>query len=238
MSKTPLLVSAVVVLAVLGSCVSNDDNADTSSSSTAASTRPTTVAAAPATRAAPPSTASAAGTVTTTSVRAGEQVTVAEVVDGDTFTVSDGRTVRVLGIDSCELGTVQGDSAKLSAESDLKYSPVTLTAEPGVDTDQYGRHLRYVQAGYGNEDFGLEMVQWDHTGVHQGDNDASPEYIRQLYAKDLTYATSPPSGRECGGSSAPVSSGSDVDVYVDTDDDVNMPDGALTGGYCARKWWC
>ncbi|SFN56667.1 hypothetical protein SAMN05216207_1016147 [Pseudonocardia ammonioxydans] len=161
------------------------------------------------------------------------------MIDGDTFTVSDGRTIRVLGIDSCEIGTVQGDSAKLSAEGDLKYSPITLTAEPGVDTDQYGHHLRYVQAGNGNEDFGLEMVQWDHTGVHQGHNDASPAYIQQLYGKDLTYAMSPPSGRECGGPSTPVSSGSDVDVYVDTDDDdVNMPDGALTGGYCARKWWC
>jgi hypothetical protein len=27
-------------------------------------------------------------------------------------------------------------------------------------------------------------------------------------------------------------------VYVDTDDDDGMRDGALTGGYCARKWWC
>jgi hypothetical protein len=25
---------------------------------------------------------------------------------------------------------------------------------------------------------------------------------------------------------------------ADLDDDVNLPDGALTGGYCARKWWC
>lgn len=27
----------------------------------------------------------------------------------------------------------------------------------------------------------------------------------------------------------------DVDVHGDH---VNLPDGALTGGYCARKWWC
>ena len=24
----------------------------------------------------------------------------------------------------------------------------------------------------------------------------------------------------------------------DGDNDYNMPDGALTGGYCARWWWC
>jgi hypothetical protein len=30
-----------------------------------------------------------------------------------------------------------------------------------------------------------------------------------------------------------------VDIDVDIDDDnVNLPDGALTGSYCARKWWC
>lgn len=29
----------------------------------------------------------------------------------------------------------------------------------------------------------------------------------------------------------------DVDVHVDTDHH-DLPDGALTGGYCRRKWWC
>lgn len=30
----------------------------------------------------------------------------------------------------------------------------------------------------------------------------------------------------------------DVDVDLNPDDHVNLPDGALTGGYCARKRWC
>lgn len=29
----------------------------------------------------------------------------------------------------------------------------------------------------------------------------------------------------------------DVDVDVDAPN-VNLPDGALTGGFCARKWYC
>ncbi|WP_214371318.1 thermonuclease family protein [Pseudonocardia sp. H11422] len=29
----------------------------------------------------------------------------------------------------------------------------------------------------------------------------------------------------------------DVDADVDVPN-VNLPDGALTGGYCARRWWC
>lgn len=28
------------------------------------------------------------------------------------------------------------------------------------------------------------------------------------------------------------------DVDVEVDDDTNLPDGALTGGYCRKKWWC
>lgn len=31
---------------------------------------------------------------------------------------------------------------------------------------------------------------------------------------------------------------SDTDVHIDVDEHHNLPDGALTGGYCRRKWWC
>ncbi|WP_226353771.1 thermonuclease family protein [Pseudonocardia sp. ICBG601] len=233
MSGKSLLASIVVIGALFAAC--NNDDEDTTASTTAAAS-PTTTQAPTTSTSSSYRTATPAATPTVT----GEQVTVSRVIDGDTFELTDGRTIRVLGIDSCEIGTVEGDYAKSSAESDLTNTtyPVTLTEEPGVDTDPYGRHLRYVQAGYNQEDFGLEMVRWDHTGVYQGRNDASPGYVAQLYAKDLEYASNPPSGRECGGSSAPASSGGDV--YVDTDGggNYNMPDGALTGGYCARKWWC
>ena len=169
----------------------------------------------------------------------GEVVTVARVVDGDTFELADGRKVRVLGIDSCEIGTYGGEQAKSAADLQLTrtYSTVTLTSEPGVGTDQYGRLLRYVDVD--GKDFGLDMVGWDHTGVYQGNNDASQSYIDQLYAADLKYAANPPSGRECA-DPYPSTTSSGGGVYVDTDDDddFNMPDGALTGGYCARKWWC
>lgn len=236
MSGKSLLASIVVIGALFAAC--NNDDEDTTASTNAAAAPTTTQAPATSASSSYRTATPAAATPTVT----GERVTVSRIIDGDTFELTDGRTIRVLGIDSCEIGTVEGDFAKSSAESDLTSTtyPVTLTEEPGVDTDQYGRHLRYVQSGYDREDFGLEMVRWDHTGVYQGRNDASPGYVAQLYANDLKYASNPPSGRECGGSSAPASSGSDVDVYVDTDDsgDYNMPDGALTGGYCARKWWC
>lgn len=142
----------------------------------------------------------------------GEKATVARVVDGDTFELADGRTVRVLGIDSCETDTPGGRDATAAAQLELANRSVILTAEPGVDTDRYDRLLRYVSTS-GLGDFGEHMVQYDHTGVYQGDNDASAEYLAKLYANDLVLAANPPSGRECGQDPPPPP------VVVDTDDE-------------------
>lgn len=151
------------------------------------------------TPAASPATTTAATSPATPTVTAptatGEQITVAHVIDGDTFDLADGRTVRVLGIDSCEMSTHAGKDAKTAAETALNGAAVTLTAQPGVDRDRYGRILRYVQVN--GQDFGVQMVKWDHTGVYQGRNDASPQYLASLYAADLDYALNPPAGRSC-----------------------------------------
>lgn len=107
----------------------------------------------------------------------------ARVIDGDSFELADGRQVRVLGIDSCEMGTYGGQEAKSAAESSLTNphnQPIALTAQPGVDLDDYGRQLRYVTMD-GRYDFGESMVKYDHTGVYQGRNDASPAYLQRLY---------------------------------------------------------
>jgi endonuclease YncB( thermonuclease family) len=185
----------------------------------------------------PPTTTSTA-TAAPVSGPVVELVEVARVIDGDTFELSDGRTVRVLGIDSCEMKapeTYGGEQAKRTAEGQLmnRFIDVTLTAEPGVDTDRYGRLLRYVQVD--GRDFGTGMVKYDHTGVYQGENDASDEYIAQLYANDTEYSANPPSGRECADPYPPSTGGGGGDVDVP---DLNGRDGALTGGYCGRKWWC
>ncbi|HVL84323.1 MAG TPA: hypothetical protein VM367_08595 [Pseudonocardia sp.] len=43
-----------------------------------------------------------------------------------------------------------------------------------------------------------------------------------------------------GGAGAPPPESHDEDVEFDgpTPGDQGLPDGTLTGGYCARKWWC
>ena len=165
---------------------------------------------------------------------AGDRVTVSRVIDGDTFELADGRKVRVLGIDSCESNTPGGQQATAAAKS-LEGGAVTLSTEPGVDTDRYGRLLRYVQTGTG--DHGEYMVRFDHTGVYQGDNDASDAYIAKLYAHDLDYAANPPSGRECGGPVSKTAPKDDGPVYVplpDNDDDSSW----LGRKACSRTWLC
>ena len=169
-----------------------------------------------------------------------ELITVQKVLDGDTIELADGRIVDVLGIDACDPGTYGGDEAVQMAEGSLinKFNKsVSMTAETGVDTAPNGRLLRYILID-GKYDFGESQVKYDHTGVLQKNNGASQAYMNRLYAVDLEYANKPPAGRYCANPYPPASGGGGG-VYVDGDsDDHNMRDGVLTGGYCARKWWC
>src|SRR5262245_1576960 len=74
---------------------------------------------------------------------------VASVYDGDTLTLTDGRRVRLLQIDTPELGS--GECYSRAARTALVRlvpvgSRVTLEADPTLDTtDRYGRLLRYVR---------------------------------------------------------------------------------------------
>lgn len=120
---------------------------------------------------------------------AGNRYLVSRVIDGDTFEVSGGQRVRVLGIDSCEVGTPGGQQAAAEARRLLTGARVTLRAEPGSpDRDQYGRLLRYVTLPDGR-DFGREMVGHGHTGVFERGS-ASPSYLATLRHAG---------GRWCGG---------------------------------------
>lgn len=110
-----------------------------------------------------------------------EIVTVTSVTDGDTFRVGD-RRIRVIGIDSCEAGTTGGAAATAAARTFLSGAGVTLSSEPGVDRDRYGREVRYVHTSYG--DFGRLMVPADHTGVYEGGNNASASYLAGLRSVD------------------------------------------------------
>jgi len=100
-------------------------------------------------------------------------VTVARIVDGDTLDLADGRTVRLVQIDTPELGS--GDcysrkAAAVLAELVPRGASVTLEADPHLDrVDRYGRLLRYVRRGGTNVN--LELVRRGAATVwfYQGD---------------------------------------------------------------------
>ncbi|WP_328304674.1 thermonuclease family protein [Actinomycetospora sp. NBC_00405] len=214
MSKKGWAIGVVAFLAIVGSC---SDEETTSTTAPAPVAAPASSSPYVAPVAAPTTSAAPAG------------VAVTRVIDGDTFEIAGGQRVRVLGIDSCEIGTYGGTQAKQSAEIALDGESVVLEQEPGVDRDRYGRLLRYVSTGYGS-DFGESMVVQTHTGAARGDSDASDARLADLRERDY-------GGRDCSQPDDTPRT-TEYDVDVDVDDDVNLPDGALTGGYCARKWWC
>ncbi|MFP5021864.1 thermonuclease family protein [Pseudonocardia phyllosphaerae] len=217
--------------------------------SAASSTAP--APAAPVVPAAPPAPVAPAAAVPAAvepaavepAVPATELVTVTGVVDGDTLTVSGNRTVELLDLDACPVSTKGGREAKENlAVYAAPGQEVELVADGTRDTDSRGRLLRRAQRPttypspdmpYLN-DIGTSVVSDAAVGVlPAAENDASPEYRDEL--EDHDYGT-----RDCSGTpEVPTSTGGDSYSY-DSDDHhhVNLPDGALTGGYCAKKWWC
>lgn len=158
---------------------------------------------------------------------------VTRVIDGDTVEVSTGRTVQILGIDACEPGTYGGEQALANARSQLEGEVVTLRAEPGVTTDRHGYDLRYLAMEHGG-DFAEFAVVSDHTVAYPG-NGAAPSYVAGLKARD--------DGPQRCAAPAPEpepvpSTGDGGSIDWPSPGDQGLPDGALTGGYCAKKWWC
>ncbi len=85
---------------------------------------------------------------------------VAEVVDGDTIRLGDGRSVRLVQIDAPEReGECYGAEARRLLERLLpRGSRVRVEADPALDrVDRYGRLLAYVYKGHLNVN--LELVR-------------------------------------------------------------------------------
>ena len=92
---------------------------------------------------------------------AGGGASVARIVDGDTLTTSRGDRVRLVQIDTPEVGS--GECYSRAAARELARlapvgSPVRLEADAALDSvDRYGRLLRYVWVGGRNVN--LELVR-------------------------------------------------------------------------------
>jgi micrococcal nuclease len=169
-----LAATAVVGALLLGGCVPTEVPRAVSA--------PTTAATSP--------TAADAVTDDASAASDGSTTTVTRVIDGDTFVITGGVEVRVLGIDSCEAGTPGGTRATQAARTALLGRSVRLTPQAGVDLDRYRRELRYVSTPDG--DFAEMMVRGDHTAIYtKGHNDASPAVQARLRSLDAN-------GRTCG----------------------------------------
>ena len=95
------------------------------------------------------------------SARSTASAVVASVYDGDTLTLADGRRVRLLQLDTPELGS--GECYSRAARTALLRlvplgSRIGLEVDPSLDrVDRYGRLLRYVHRGPTNVN--LELVR-------------------------------------------------------------------------------
>jgi endonuclease YncB( thermonuclease family) len=223
---------ATVVFAVVAVTDLSNSSSPTTTSS-ASTTVPPTASSAPPTS--EPVTEQSRATEAVKSAGAasetasGEVVTVTAVIDGDTLEVAGGRKIQILAIDACEPGTYGGDQATEYARTMLEGESVTLTSVPGVSQDRRGNDLRIVVTSSGG-DVGESAVRREYTAVYEG-HGAPAEYLSTLRAAEdgpqRCAAPAPTGGGEDGGSIDWPSPG-----------DQGLPDGALTGGYCRKKWWC
>jgi micrococcal nuclease len=72
-----------------------------------------------------------------------KEYTVAEIVDGDTFKTADGKSVRLIGVNSPEIGRPCSQEAKNELRKLIYGKEVKMESDSG-DKDMYGRLLRYV----------------------------------------------------------------------------------------------
>jgi endonuclease YncB( thermonuclease family) len=81
---------------------------------------------------------------------------VTRIVDGDTLELGNGETVRLVGIDTPEIGECGYDEASVALSRLVAGKQVRL-GRSDEDRDRYGRLLRYVDVG--STDAGLRQIQ-------------------------------------------------------------------------------
>lgn len=149
---------AIIVLAPACASESTTKSASPAASSPGAATAPTTLdpgATTPATTATPTPAAPAPSAAAADAARGARLLRIDHVVDGDTIKLADGRTVRLLQIDTPEkYGSPEcyGQRASATLRSLLDGGDrVWLERDPALDdVDRYGRLLRYVHVGSTN----------------------------------------------------------------------------------------
>jgi Staphylococcal nuclease homologue len=135
---------------------------------------------------------------------------VTRVVDGDTLELGNGETVRLVGIDTPEVGQCGYDQASVSLARLVTGRQVRLSRSD-EDRDHYGRLLRYVDvggldAGLRQIRSGLAIARYDSRDGY-GYHPREPRYVaadgatRNVGCPKPASAPQPPAGG--GGACAP-----------------------------------
>jgi micrococcal nuclease len=132
--------------------------------------------------------------------------TVASVVDGDTFDCIDGTRVRLLQIDTPEIGACGGQWAKAAlANIFLKAGTQTRLEYDAVTEDQYGRHLAApIVVGTDGTDYNISIVMV-YVGLaraaYYGDNAKYLDWANasETYARVAQWNMWQPGGPFAGG---------------------------------------
>jgi len=106
----------------------------------------------------------------------GDEITVVGVIDGDTVELEDGRTVRLIGIDTPERGDLYYDSASALTERLLLRKRVRLEFDSDK-IDRYGRTLAFIWVD--DELSNLEIVRegWAWCYFFEGNLRHSREFL-------------------------------------------------------------
>lgn len=154
---------STVILAVLVACGQEVERSDLSAgvtttrdvtpTSLSVPTTTTTIATTIATTVPPPTTAAPAPPTTV----APSAVMVERVVDGDTIDLVGGESVRLIGIDTPEVGECGFAEAAGALRWLIGGRSVVLVPGARVDRDRYGRLLRYLEIG--GADLNLLMIR-------------------------------------------------------------------------------
>jgi hypothetical protein len=121
-------------------------------------------------------------------------MSVSRVVDGDTVEMSDGSTIRLIGIDAPEEGDCGFTEARDTLGLILYGQTVTLTPGAVHDADSYGRLLRYLDLGNG-VDANLAMIESGQAISRYDSRDGYGRHVREDHyvAADTSSPPSCPS---------------------------------------------
>ncbi|WP_433290247.1 thermonuclease family protein [Pseudonocardia sp. CA-142604] len=186
-----------------------------------------------------------------TCFKGGELVTVKRAVDGDTVELADGRLVRLFGFDAPEPDQCAGPGATEYVRGQVEGRQVKIIAESGVDKvkDEFLRYIQYpdpasvLESPLFTEDLGRNVVSTGWAKVYE--NGANSKYQKAItfsaeyapYHPEGMYA--PPCGKPKVYGDDDGNGTADWEEHVSVNGpNVNLPDGALTGGFCAHRRWC